>query len=199
MNRVTVEQIIRDEKKVQFEPEGTYLLSYPEFVAYFANLDEITRHDLIIAANFIYGWMPRILRFRSQEIASAVAIVNAVKRGSPISERELLLLRGLIDNSLVAVSKLLHFVRPDRYVIWDSNVCMYVNRDDSQGLIQNPGNYLALLDNCHEIVADERFAPVHASMNSKIGYEVSSYRALELVMYSKGAAGKLERRRGEGR
>ncbi len=199
MNRVAVERIVHDEKKVQFGAEDSYLLSYPEFVAYFDNLEEISRHNLIIAANFVYGWMPRILRLRSHDFPSAVAVVNAVKHGNPIGEREMILLRGLIDNSMVAVSKLLHFVRPDRYVIWDSNVCMYVNGNDSQGLIQNPGNYLAFLDNCREIVADGRFGPVHASMNRKIGYEVSPYRALELVMYQKGVALKLERRGGQKR
>lgn len=186
MNKVNMEQIARDEKKAQFEPGDPYLLSYREFVAYFANLDQITRHNLIIAANFVYGWMPRILRFRSEDFASAVAILNAVKRGSPIGERELGLLQGLIDNSMVATSKLLHFVRPDLYAIWDSRVYTYINRNYSQSEIQKPGNYLAFLDNCREITRDGRFKAVHASMNQKIGYEVSPLRALELVMYWNG-------------
>jgi len=156
VNTVSVEQIIRDEKQVRFEAGDSYLVSYPEFVAYFANLGEISRHNLIIGANFIYGWMPRTLRFKSQDFPSAIATLNAVKHGSAVGTRELILLQGLIDHSMVAVSKLLHFVRPDRYVIWDSNVCMYVNRAESPGLIQKPDNYLALLDNCHEILADGR-------------------------------------------
>jgi hypothetical protein len=188
MNRVAVEQIIRDEKQVRFEPGDTYLLSYPEFVAYFANLDEITRHNLIIAANFIYGWMPRTLRFRSQGFASAVAILNAVKRGSPIGQPELCLLQSLIDNSMVAVSKLLHFIRPDLHVIWDRRVYTYVNENYNQAEIQKPGNYLAFLDNCRGITRDGRFEAVHASMNQKIGYEVSPLRALELVMYWTGGS-----------
>ena len=110
MRRVTVEQIIRDERTVHFEPGDSYLLSYPEFIAYFANLDEITRHNLIIAANFTYGWMPRTLSFRSQDFASAVAILNAARGQRVIGKRELNSLRSLIDNSLVGVSKLLHFV-----------------------------------------------------------------------------------------
>jgi hypothetical protein len=183
MKKITVEQIIRDEEKVRFQPDDSYLQSYPEFVAYFAGLEEIARHNLIIAANFVYGWMPRTLRFRSQDFEPAVAIVNAVKRSSMISEQELLVLRNLIDNSMVAVSKLLHFVRPDLYVIWDRRVYAYVNGKYSQWQIQKPHNYMAFLDNCHEIAHDRRFTPVHASMNRKVGYEVSALRALELVMY----------------
>ena len=186
MKRVSVEQIIRDERKVQFQPGDLYHQSYPEFVAYFAGLEDVTRHNLIIAANFVYGWMPRTLRFRSQDFESAIAIANAAMAGSKIGERELSLLKDLIDNSMVAVSKLLHFVRPDLYVIWDRRVYTYVNGRYSQHQIQKSDNYLAFLDNCRELAQDGRFTPAHASMNRKIGYEVSPYRALELVMYWNG-------------
>ena len=132
--------------------------------------------------------MPRTLRFRSQDFDSAVTILNAVKSGSPIGEWELNLLKSLIDNSMVAVSKLLHFVQPDLYVIWDRRVYTYVHGRYSQYRIQKPRNYLAFLDNCREITLDDRFKLVHASMNRKIGYEVSPLRALELVMYWHGGS-----------
>ena len=186
MRRVTVEDITRDAANVQFEPGDSYLLSYPEFIAYFADLDEITRHNVIIAANFTYGWMPRILTFKSQDLATAVAILNAARGQRVIGERELSSLRNLIDNSLVGVSKLLHFINPTLYAIWDRRVYTYINGSYSQVQIQKPRNYLAFLDNCHEITNDGRFEPVHASMNRKIGYEVTPCRALELVMYWNG-------------
>jgi len=186
MRKVTVEHIIRDEASVEFEPGDSYLLSYPEFIAYFANLNEITRHNLIIAANFTYGWMPRILAFKSQEFTAGVAILNAARSRRVIGERELSSLRELIDNSLVGVSKLLHFVNPRLYAIWDRRVCTYVNGSCSHGDIQEPRNYLAYLDNCHEIIHDGQFKPVHDSMNKKIGYDVTRCRALELVMYRTG-------------
>jgi len=186
MRKVTVEDIIRDEASVQFEPGDSYLLSYPEFIAYFANLDEITRHNLIIAANFTYGWMPTTFAFKSQDFAGGVAILNAARTEGAIGERELSCLRKLIHNSLVGVSKLLHFVNPSLYAIWDRRVCTYINGSYSHGEIQKPRNYLAYLHNCHEIINDGRFKPVHASMNRKIGYDVTACRALELVMYKTG-------------
>ena len=186
MRRVTIEDIIRDEAGVQFDPGDSYLLSYPEFIAYFAGLDEITHHNLIIAANFTYGWMPRVLTFKSRDFAAGVAILNAARRQGLVGERDLNSLRSLIDNSMVGVSKILHFVNPSRYAIWDRRVYTYINRRYSQLQIQKPRNYLAYLDNCHEITNDGRFAPIHASMNRKIGYEVTAYRALELVMYMGG-------------
>ena len=186
MRRVTIEDIIRDEAGVQFDPGDSYLLSYPEFIAYFSGLDEITPHNLIIAANFTYGWMPTILTFKSRDFAAGVAILNAARRRDLVGERDLNSFRSLIGNSMVGVSKLLHFVNPSRYAIWDRRVYTYINKSYSQARIQKPRNYLAYLDNCREITTDGRFAPIHASMNRKIGYEVTSYRALELVMYWNG-------------
>jgi hypothetical protein len=201
VRRVTVEEIIRDEPNVQFQPGDSYLLSYPEFIAYFANLDQITQHNVIIAANFTYGWMPRILTFKSQDLAGAVGVLNAARGETLITECELGLLRNLIDNSLVAVSKLLHFVNPRRYAIWDRRVYTYISGRCSQAQIQKPRNYLEFLDNCREITSDRRFEPAYASMNRKIGYGVTSYRALELVMYWNGnrqpqATGRRAHRRG---
>lgn len=181
-----IERIIRDEASLQFEPGDPYLISYPEFIAYFAHLEEITRHNLIIAANFTYGWMPRILSFKSQDFSRGVTILNAARGQQVIGERELSSLRSLIDNSLVAASKLLHFVNPSLYAIRDSRVYTYINGSCSQMQIQKPRNYLAYLHNCHEIIDDDRFKPVHASMNEKIGYDVTACRALELVMHRTG-------------
>ena len=186
MRKVTIEDIIRDEAGVQFDPGDSYLLSYPEFIAYFAGLDEITHHNLIIAANFTYGWMPTILTFKSRDFAAGVEILNAARSQDVVGEHDLNSLRSLIGNSMVGVSKLLHFANPSLYAIWDSRVCTYVSGSSSQAQIQKPRNYLAYLDNCHEITNDGRFAPIHASMNRKIGYEVTAYRALELVMYRSG-------------
>jgi len=192
MRRISVEQIIRDERNVQFLPMDSFLLSYREFVTYFATREVLTTHDLIIGAHFTYGWMPTILNIHSrkpeEDFPTAVAILNEVKRGSLIGEKELLFLKGIINNSLVGPSKLLHFINPKTYAIWDSNVCKYINGKANQ--VSNVKNYLAYLDNCGEITLNQRFEQVHASMNKKIGYDVTPYRALELVMFKTGAGSR---------
>jgi len=191
VKKVSIEQIIRDERKVILRATDSYLLSYPEFITYFANLETITRHSLVIGAHFTYGWMPTILtlKFERQEpedaLSGAVAILNEAKRGRLAGEKELEVLRDLINNSVVGASKLLHFINPHVYAIWDSNVYTYVNgKQPYHYQVNSPRNYLAYLDNCEEITRDKGFDHVHRSMNEKIGYEVTAYRALELVMYA---------------
>ena len=186
VRRVSFECLAGDEQQMKVSPEDTYLISYREFLAFFANLQTITRHDLVVGANMVYGWMPRILTFHGSDMeaafADAVRILNRARGQSPVTSAEIGRLKGLIDNSVVATSKLLHFVNPNVYAIWDSRVCKYIHGTAYQvGSIEC---YCEYLDICRQLVAHLGFPALHASINSKIGYDVSSYRAVEIVMYS---------------
>ena len=85
MRVISVEQIIRDERKVQFLPMDSFLLSYREFVTYFATREVLTAHDLIIGAHFTYGWIPTILNIHSrkpeEDFPTAVAIPTQSSAG----------------------------------------------------------------------------------------------------------------------
>jgi hypothetical protein len=186
MKRVTVEQIAQSASEADLASEATYLVSYREFVRYFAELSEITFHHFIIGTHFTYGWMPTILNLKgdSTDFDLAVQILNAVKRGLlPPRAEALRLLQSIVNNSLVGVSKLLHFIRPDLYPIWDSRVYKYINGKPASQQIAKVDNYMAYYDNCREIIEEERFKSVHRLMNGKIGYEVTAFRAVELVMF----------------
>src|SRR3990167_7174229 len=89
MKRFSLEQLAYDEKGVEFQTGDSFLLSYREFIAYFANLKEITQHNLIISAYFTFGWMPTKLVFKTQDFPSAVDILNKAKQGRLIEEKEL--------------------------------------------------------------------------------------------------------------
>jgi hypothetical protein len=187
MRKFTIDQIILSETQVKkFHPDNSYLLSYREFLAYFAELKEITAHNFIIGAHFTYGWMPTILELQelTKNSYHAVAILNKAKQGATLTEDQFASLRVTINNSFVGTSKLLHFINPNNYAIWDSRVYRYINgRLPYEYQIKNPKNYLAYLTNCREITQDAAFGPVHASMNEKIGYDVTPLRAVELVMF----------------
>jgi hypothetical protein len=187
MQLALIERISADERAVVFPAGDTFLLTYPEFLRYFQDLAVIERHHLIIAANFTYGWMPTMLRFKSQDFDAAVAVLNHVKAGQTISDQELSCLAGVINNSLVGASKLLHFIDPSRYAIWDSRVYQYLHGSFSLYQLHRLRNYHAYLDACATVTAHPAFSPVHQSMNAKIGYPVTPLRALELVMFMRSA------------
>lgn len=183
---ISIEQIARDERRVSFQPRDSYVYSYREFLRYFEGVREITAHHLVLGAHMTYGWMPTILKLRnaSESADTAAAILNAARRDDILSVAQLSLLKSLINNSMVGSSKLLHFINPHSYAIWDSKVCACLNNEGPPyHRVDSPVDYLAYLDLCKRITHDTSFSTIHNSMNSKIGYVVSTYRALELVMF----------------
>ncbi|WP_371804473.1 hypothetical protein [Candidatus Lokiarchaeum ossiferum] len=101
-----------------------YYHSYPHFLRYFSDLREISIHNFYISTNFIYGWMPTILSYSILEIPKTVELLNLVKHGVPLSPDQIGIIVRTIHNSLVGTSKLLHFINPTQYAMWDSNICL---------------------------------------------------------------------------
>lgn len=184
MKRFTFEQIAAAERGLVKIEDRSYLLAYREFVAYFEGLDVIREHHFIIAAHFVFGWMPTTLTMNDTDrnLPLATAVLNRVKRGEMIGERELTALKHLLKNCLSAATKLIHFTNPHAYSILDSRVYLFINGKANQEQTA-VSTYFQYLNNCMAVTRDQRFGPVHTSMNKKIGYDVTALRAMELVMY----------------
>ena len=179
-------RIIEVEKLIKFAPEDSFICSYPEFIKYFKNVKHIERHHLIIAANFTYGWMPTMFRFKSSNFEKAIEVLNRAKQENFIDDKDLQCLVNLINNSIVGASKILHFVNPEHFGIWDSRVYRYLFGNFSMLKLNKFDNYRTYLKDCQEVIKDFKFAPVHKSINDKIGYQVTPVRAAELVMFMSG-------------
>lgn len=163
--------------------QNSYNKSYYHFVKYFKDKQQFTEHDLIIAANFTYGWMPTILEFKSDEFALAVSVINKSKKSKRISNEDLFILKRLVNNSIVGVSKLLHFINPDVYAIWDSRVCNFLTGKAHAYKVQKIELFWAYLDLCKRVVADPGFKVIHEKYQNKIGYEITPMRTVEQIMF----------------
>ena len=141
--------------------EDRYNKSYLHFLKYFEGQEILTEHELVIGANFTYGWMPTILNFKSDEFISAVSILNKARGSEKISNEELMTLKKLVNNSLVGASKLLHFVNPNVYAIWDSRVCNFLTGVSHKYIVEKPELFWAYLNLCERISFDKSFQPIH--------------------------------------
>lgn len=195
MVTVSFKQLKKSASNILRQKEQSYLLSYREFINYFARLEIIERHNFIIATHFIYGWMPTILQLESisEEISlealypHLLKALNKAKNDIEITDTELDLLVRVVNNSLVGVSKLLHFVNPESYAIWDSRVYKYIyGKKPHNYQISDTEKYKCYLKNCSEISKHDEFSDLHKGINEKIGYDVSAFRAIEWVMYMDG-------------
>ena len=184
MKHIDINEILKFSESLK--PEGmnsTYFKSYSSFIKYFSEKDVLTEDDLIIGANFTYGWMPTILKFKSDNFSDSVKILNKAKLSDRISKDEILELKSMINNSLVGVSKLLHFINPDVYAIWDSKVCDFLIGKSHKYLIEDVSRYFEYLDLCLQITSEPKFKEAHANASKAIGYEISSLRLVELFMF----------------
>ncbi|MGL4766816.1 MAG: hypothetical protein ACRCV6_01840 [Formosimonas sp.] len=162
----------------------SYLKSYPILLQQ-ATRENLSFEDIVGLAHMVYGWMPTILtlHFERTSPEEVVQIVNAAKVRL-LSTMELEVLKKFINNSLVGASKLLHFVAPDRYAIWDSKIYFYLHQKlPHQSTIGNIDKYLDYLSKLSELEKSEHFTAFHAKVNAKLGYAVSAKRALEVVMF----------------
>lgn len=168
--------------------DDSYILSYPHILSYFSGKTTFDAADVVRGAHMVYGWMPTVLELYPEtpndDLAVGATILTKAKETGVLSDEEIASLASLVNHSLVGASKLLHFVAPDRFAIWDSKIYAFVFQKKPHNYRVNEvaayRRYLSLLAG---IRSDSRFDAFHESVNEKIGYEVSPLRAIELVMF----------------
>lgn len=184
------EKFFLDAKNFEIKRESDFI-SYTEFLNYFSNLKVITKHNLIIAINFTYGWMPTIFEFKSNKFDEALEVLNNIKKGRTVTSDNLDLLKGLMNNSLVGTSKILHFIDPINFAIWDSRVYRYLTKKEPYNYrIGNCKAYMDYLILCDYLTKQKEFDSLHKKVEKKVGYSITPIRSIELVIYSIGAKKK---------
>jgi len=149
-------------------------------------VDESEEMHLTIGIHFTYGWMPTVFNFEKDNTKNTVlAILNQAKAGTIPTLQEMEILKKYLNNSLVGTSKLLHFINPDKFAIWDSKVYKYLYQQSPyEYRIGNCASYLAYLNWLDGITNQKNFAAVWQKVNSALGYLVRPFRAAELVMFT---------------
>ncbi len=166
------------------DSKTSYMISYPFFIKYFKNIEKIKVDNLIVGTHFVYGWMPTVLNLNVTELKDVLSILNEAKKGFILNEDELLKLKKCINNSLVGTSKLLHFINPDKYAIWDSNIYRYIFGNYSLVRIEKPVLYLSYLKELEKISKQKDFKDFYSKVKNIVGYNITKIRAIELVMFS---------------
>lgn len=169
--------------QIEFDRENSYLKSYATFINYFASLpNEIKFENLIIGSHFVYGWMPTILKLQISDEKSILEILNKAKVGTTLDVNEISALKACVNNSLVGASKLLHFINPLEYAIWDSRINKYLTGRNHYG-IDNVETYIDYLRELKVVEENPQFKELHNSVNQALQYKVSPKRAIELIMF----------------
>jgi hypothetical protein len=183
MQNLTFENIYRDAKKLKLTENDSYIDSYTAFLNYFNELPIMEHKHLIISSHFVYGWMPTMIQLNSKNSEEVLKYLNAVKSNHDLKENEIEIIKECVNNSMVGTSKLLHFINPKNYAIWDSRIFRYVTGKKSQYGISNPKSYLQYLEKMKSISQSEKYYKIHDIVQGHFKYSITPMRAIEIVMF----------------
>jgi hypothetical protein len=168
--------------------DNSYILSYRAIREFFAAKAAFTISDFVCGTHMVYGWMPTALDLYPNPpnigLQGGADLLTKAKVAGTLSDDEIGQLAQLVNKSVVGASKLLHFVAPRVFAIWDSRIYRFLFRQAAHHYRVNVVNtYRNYLSHLHQLREDPRFAVFHTSVNDKLGYAVSDLRALEMVMF----------------
>jgi len=182
-SRLTLTNLFRDCRKIDYSHQISIHPYYNEFIAFFKEKKHLDFNDIVVAAHMVYGWMPTMLRLDTSEIEAVLKVLNRVKYGHLASLEELGLIRSMMNNSMVGPSKLLHFIHPDNYAIWDSRIYRYIFGTINQNQIAKADNYHDYLNVVKTLTANNRFLRVHDFVQESMNVSYSKLRTAEIVMF----------------
>lgn len=183
---------------IQFD-DTSYFDSYFEFIEFFKKVDLIDKHSLIISSYFTYGWMPTILKkFNiTQNMDVVISNLNKVKNQIELNDVDYLELVKCINNSIVGVSKLLHFINPIKYPIFDSRIKKFFKYNKISKSIWKPTyqnkekdieQYKLYRTLCLKIISDSRFERIYNESIQQLGFKqnITKMRVLENLFFTFG-------------
>jgi hypothetical protein len=171
-----------------------YLTSYYYFLGYFDALEEFESKDVVIGAGFTYSWMDKILSWRIDSPAALTKAADVMNKASAltsidqVSSLDIKPLKEVVAGSYVGTSKLLHFVNPSVFPIYDSHICRYFYGAIKDHNVNTKKRFYGYVNIIKELVADPAFCesvyqPIAEAL-CKQGFDpVSELRGVEMAVF----------------
>ena len=180
---LTLDRLRVDSGKLDYAYQIALHPYYMEFIDFFRVKDTLVSKDIIVGTHMVYGRMPTMLRLNTGEIKKVLKLLNKIKQGHSATLQEFEILKAMINNSMVGVSKLLHFINPDKYAIWDSRIFRYVTGKDNTLQISKAANYYHYLTHINILTNQPGFLSIHEYVQREMKVEHGKLRTAEIVMF----------------
>lgn len=180
---LTLDRLLADFRNIDYTHQISVHPHYSEFLGFFSSKDVLVYNDVVVAAHMVYGRMPTMLRLKTDEIDEILKLLNGIKNGGRTTLTDLDLIRAMMNNSMVGPSKLLHFINPEMYAIWDSRIFRYITGAIDQPKISKAINYLDYLQHINSLVLEPGFSHIHDCVQSEMKVSHSKLRTAEIVMF----------------
>ena len=160
-----------------------YLRTYPQLLRSTALLAKEMGEDALPAiSHMAYGWMPTILKKFSDSEPDIVGPATGCRSFEEASALIQSLDDSPINNSWVGMSKVLHFINPEVFPIWDSRVAKHFDLKITQ--VNKKNNFLEYLTFVEENRKSDAVKRVQEAFVKEVGYSVTDVRACEFILFS---------------
>ena len=160
-----------------------YLRTYPALIKSTAILAKQMGEDALPPiAHMAYGWMPTILKKFSDSQSDIVGPATGCQSFEEASGLIQSLDDSPINNSWVGMSKVLHFMNPEFFPIWDSRVAKHFDLKITQ--VNKKNHFLEYLTFVEENRKSDAVKRVREAFAKEAGYEVTDVRACEFILFS---------------
>ena len=200
--------IDNEEIKSLLEKEDikTYTYTYEKFIDHFEELRKKDKEEwLVIGSSIVYSWMPTILNIAGRDPKAdknlqkikedAIESLNNISKNldGESLEKDLKKLKLFINNSVVGMSKFLHFSFPDHYPIWDSRVesVLYETATgkttkSNYHRLKIINNYMEYRTSCLELIKDEENGLIKKFDKYEELKGLRDLRKIEFLLFLKG-------------
>jgi len=200
--------IDNEEIKSLLEKEDikTYTYTYEKFIDHFEELRKKDKEEwLVIGSSIVYSWMPTILNIAGRDPKAdknlqkikedAIESLNNISKNldGESLEKDLKKLKLFINNSVVGMSKFLHFSFPDHYPIWDSRVesVLYETATgkttkSNYHRLKIINNYMEYRTSCLKLIEDEENGLIKKFDKYEELNGLRDLRKIEFLLFLKG-------------
>ncbi len=167
--------------------EDHYLRSYPHILKATNDLLKIKDKDfdpILAIAHMVYGWMPTILKSvnltpSDKDVLAGAREVGAFDEAIALIDK---FNKSPINNSWIGLSKVLHFINPEYFPIWDSKVASNFGLRNYHQMA-NKQNYLDYIRFVESHIHTKTVNAIQQEF-SRVRYEVSNVRACEFCLFT---------------
>ena len=208
----SLNNILNDPEKISSllkkEDIKTYTYTYEKFIDHFEELRKKDKEEwLVIGSSIVYSWMPTILNIAGRDPKAdknlqkikedAIEGLNNISNNldGESSKDDLKKLKLFINNSVVGMSKFLHFSFPDEYPIWDSRVESVLYKTahpkwdptkSNYHRIKIIGNYMEYRKSCLELIKDNKNGLIKKFDKYEELKGLRDLRKIEFLLFLKG-------------
>ena len=162
---------------------NTYIQTYPHLVTFCSSRHPFNEESFLQAALMVYGWMPTSLKLKGN-LEKSISATNCLLKLKKPESHLLTVAHESINNSIVGLSKLLHFSEPTIFPIWDSKIAELQFNIKYQYAYNKPQPYIEYFNLVHKTINSSAINEIRKFAHRNIPYQVTDVRAVEYFIFN---------------